>query len=68
MTKILLVFSSAATTVTGKSAGWYLPEAAHVGVFGPVLSTPESEVRGDLALLFVCSSWFRRRFRFTRGS
>jgi len=29
MTKILMIFSSAPITVTGKPAGWYLPEAAH---------------------------------------
>jgi len=29
MTKILVVFTSAATTITGKPAGYYLPEAAH---------------------------------------
>jgi len=32
MAKILMVLSSAATTVTGKDAGYYLPEAAHVGI------------------------------------
>jgi hypothetical protein len=36
MVKILMVLSSAAKTHTGKNeAGWYLPEAAHVCVFGP---------------------------------
>ena len=30
MVKILIVFSSAAKTATGKPAGWYLPEAAQV--------------------------------------
>jgi len=29
MTRVLLVFTSAEATVTGKPAGWYLPEAAH---------------------------------------
>ena len=33
MTKILMVLSSAAKTVTGKDAGYYLPEAAHVSVY-----------------------------------
>jgi len=45
-----MVLTSAAVTENGKPAGYYLPEAAHVGVFGLVLSAPESDasVRGDL--------------------
>ena len=34
--KILMIFSSAPETRTGKQAGWYLPEAAHVCFLGPV--------------------------------
>lgn len=37
MVKILMILSSAARTHTGNNeAGWYLPEAAHVCVFGPI--------------------------------
>lgn len=43
MTKILMVLTSAATTENGKPAGYYLPEAAHVGIFGSVLSTLVSD-------------------------
>ena len=45
MAKILLVFTSAATTHTGKAAGYYLPEAAHVGVLGHILYTLEPDDR-----------------------
>ena len=34
--KILIVLTSAAETPTGKPAGYYLPEAAHVCVFAPI--------------------------------
>jgi hypothetical protein len=33
MTRVLIVLTSAATTETGKPAGYYLPEAAHVRVY-----------------------------------
>ena len=41
MTKVLIVLTSAATTDTGKPAGYYLPEAAHVRRFAPIVSTAE---------------------------
>ena len=37
-TKVLMVLSSAPTTPTGKQAGWYLPEAAHVCAFTHTVS------------------------------
>jgi len=42
--KILMVLTSAANTHTGKPAGYYLPEAAHVCVFAPIPFTLESDV------------------------
>jgi len=43
--KILVVLTSAATTQTGKPAGYYLPEAAHVRVFTPIPFTLEFDAR-----------------------
>ena len=42
--KILIVLTSAAKTETGKPAGYYLPEAAHVCIFAPITFTLESDV------------------------
>ena len=43
MTKILIVLTSAEKTETGKPAGYYLPEAAHVRGFDTVLLIVESD-------------------------
>jgi hypothetical protein len=68
--KILMVLSSASETYTGKQAGWYLPEAAHVCFPGSAPFTPEpnSSVHNSLAVLFIHPSWLPRRFRFAQRS
>jgi len=43
--KILMVFTSAATTPTGKPAGYYLPEAARVGVLTLFYLSSSSDAR-----------------------
>ena len=63
-----MVFTSAATTETGKNAGYYPPEAAHVGVSFPICPavwslTPDCH---GLAILFFRPSWIPCRFRFAQ--
>ena len=59
MTKVLMVFTSAAVTETGKPAGYYLPEAAHVCGFD---SPSPVESDANPAVLHLFQSWLSHRF------